>query len=199
MTRNRIATIYPRDRATMAAMGRCGHVSHDQLGNYLRDKRINDYLKSGLLQKVVYAKPGDRAQDRTCYKLTTQGREFCRRTLHMSEMYKPQSVTHDMGVADRYFLLTQQERESWQTETQARSLFEAHIEQLREQGHEQRANELWDKLREGAISPPDAIYTTKQGVHVAFEVVTNNYGQEEISEKLEFIEELELTYSEFRV
>lgn len=199
MPRNRITTIYPRDRHAMAALGRCGHVSHDQLGTYLRDKRISDYLKSGLLQKVVYAKPGDRAQDQACYKLTTKGREFCRHTLRMSEMYRPQSITHDMGVADRYFSLTQQERDSWQTETEARTLFEAHIEQLREQGDEERANELWDKLREGAISPPDAIYTNTQGVQVAFEVITNNYGEEEISEKLEFIEEMELSYSESRV
>lgn len=199
MSRKRIDRIYPRDRAAMAALGRTGHISHQQLGEFLRDKRISDYCKEGLLQKTVQSKPGDGQEDKICYRLSTTGREFCRRELHMDGMYRAQSVTHDMGLADRYFSLTQEERNTWQTESQAREEMKDHIEQLREQGNEARANALWDKLEKGEISPSDAIYTTSQGVCVAFEVITTHYGHEEILEKMEFCEELELAYSQSRV
>ena len=40
-------------------------------------------------------------------------------------------------------------------------------------------------MQEGLLSMPDAVYTREDGVSVAFEVTTGNYGNEEIAAKEE--------------
>ena len=101
----------------------------------------------------------------------------------MTRLYSAQNPAHDLVLADRYFSLSESERETWQTESQSREIINAHIRHLREQGNEEHARELWDKLQDGRLSMPDAVYTRADGVSVAFEVVTNNYGQAELEAK----------------
>ena len=69
-------------------------------------------------------------------------------------------------------------------------MFNEHIQQLRDQGEEERAQELWDKYQDGQISMPDAVYTRSDGVTVAYEVINNSYGEAEISAKEEAAEAL---------
>lgn len=181
-----IDRIYPRDWKVFGALSKCGHASHEQLREFVRDKRLSTYEKAGLIGRVPYHRAGSGSEDRTCYRLTSAGREFCRKQLHMSGMYHAQSVAHDMGLADRYFSLSQEERDSWQTESQVRDMYEQYLDQLRDQGQEELAQSLWDKLQEGETSPPDAVYTTESGEQIVLEVVTNNYGETELAEKSEF-------------
>lgn len=141
------------------------------------------------MERSIYSQPGSRDSDRECYRLTAKGRDLCRRELSLST-YNAQNPAHDLTIADRYFSLSVTERETWQTETQCRDLLAEHIQQLRNQGDEDRVAEIWDKLKEGAISMPDAIYTSDSGVVVAYEVVTGNYGQEDIEAKEEAAETL---------
>lgn len=177
--------VYLRDMKALGALARCGHASHEQLKEYVKDKRLTTYQRAGLVARVPYNRPGS-GEGRTCYRLTTAGREFCRQELHFTAMYQPQSVAHDMGIADRYFSLSLQERDSWQTETQVRNMYAQHMDNLRDQGQEELAQSLLDRLQAGEVSPPDAIYTTEGGEQIVLEVTTNNYGEAEISEKIEF-------------
>ena len=190
MSKHHITNIYPRDVNALSALGRCGYVTHEQLNTFLRDKRIDGYCKDGLLERTVYSRPGSREQDQTVYRLSRTGREFCRKELSMSRLYSAQNPSHDLSLAERYFALTPSERDTWRTETQSREDIENRIDQLREQGENDRAEQLADQLRTGEISMPDAVYTTSDGVTVAFEVVTNNYGLEEIEAKEEAAEVL---------
>lgn len=152
----RITTIYPRDRKALSALSRCGYLNRDQLSQFLRNKRIESYCKDGLITKSVYSQPGSKANDREVYRLTSKGRDFCRRELSLNRLYSAQNPAHDLVLADRYFSLSESERETWQTETQSREIINAHIQQLREQGDEEHARELWDKLQNGRLSMPDA-------------------------------------------
>ena len=165
-------------------MARCGYVSREQLGEFLREKRVQSYCKDGLVEKSIFSRPGAKAQDIEVYRLTKAGRELCRRELPLST-YCAQNPAHDLALADRYFSLSQAERESWRTESQSREDVCREIRQLREQGEEERAGELWAKMQEGLLSMPDAVYTREDGVSVAFEVTTGNYGNEEIAAKEE--------------
>ena len=141
------------------------------------------------MEKSIYSRPGARTQDVEVYRLTKAGRELCRRELSLST-YCAQNPAHDLALADRYFSLSQTERETWRTEGQSREDVYSEIRQLREQGEEERAGELWAKLQEGQLSMPDAVYTREDGVSVAFEVTTGNYGNEEITAKEEAAEAL---------
>ena len=189
MAKKRITTIYPRDKGALSALARCGYVSREQLGVFLREKRVQSYCKDGLIAKSIYSRPGTKAQDVEVYRLTKAGRELCRRELSLST-YCAQNPAHDLALADRYFSLSQTERETWRTEGQSREDVYSEIRQLREQGEEERAGELWAKLQEGQLSMPDAVYTREDGVSVAFEVTTGNYGNEEITAKEEAAEAL---------
>lgn len=109
---------------------------------------------------------------------------MCRRELSMSNLYNAQNPTHDLALADRYFSLPPSERETWRTESQCRVAFQESIRQLYEQGNEERARELWARYQEGHITMPDSTYVC-DGVTVAFEIITDHYGREEIAAKEE--------------
>lgn len=190
MPKKHITTLYPRDVKALSALARCGYVDREQLGEFLRNKRIEGYCKDGLVERSVYSRPGSREHDREVYRLTAAGRSLCRRELSMSNLYSPQNPAHDLALAGRYFSLSEAERETWRTESQSRDALEEHIHQLRDQGEEARAEQLWEGLRSGSLSMPDAVYTTSEGVTVAFEVITNNYGQAELEAKEEAAEAL---------
>lgn len=190
MSKKYITTLYPRDIKVLSALGRCGYVDREQLGEFLRNRRIEGYCKDGLLERSVYSRPGGREHDREVYRLTTAGRSLCRRELSMTHLYSPQNPAHDLTLANRYFSLSEAERETWRTESQSRDTLEEHIRQLRDQGEEERAEQLWEALRSGALSMPDAVYTSSEGITVAFEVITGNYGQVELEAKEEAAEAL---------
>ena len=118
----RITTIYPRDRKALSALSRCGYLNRDQLSQFLRNKRIESYCKDGLITKSVYGQPGSKANDREVYRLTSKGRDFCRRELSLNRLYSAQNPAHDLVLADRYFSLSESERETWQTETDRKSV-----------------------------------------------------------------------------
>lgn len=180
----RITILYPRDTRALGALARCGYVTEDQLKQAgLRDKRISSYEKDGLVERSIYSQPGSREEDQPVYRLTAVGRDLCRRELCMTHLYSAQNPGHDLAIADRYFSLTPDERSTWKTEAECRDIFAEHIRQLRDQGEEERAEELWNKLQDGLLSMPDAIYQPQGGPEICFEVVTNGYGQEEIQAK----------------
>lgn len=189
--------IYPRDMKALGVLAKVGHASQDQLHEFVRDKRLYTYEKAGLIGRVPYNRPGDRDRDQICYRLTRAGREFCRNELHFSDMYKAQSVAHDMGLADRFFALTPTERDSWLTESQVRDMYQQYIDKLRDQGEEETAKSLWDSLESGQVSPPDGCYTADTGEQVVVEVVTNNYGEAEIQEKINFVENMGVSWNSF--
>ena len=135
------------------------------------------------IEKSIYSQPGTSEHDQEVYRLTSKGRDFCRRELSICRQYSAQNPAHDLALADRYFSLSETERETWRTESQSRDAVKEYIQQLREQGEEERSRELWERLEDGRLSMPDAVYTRSDGVSVAFEVVTNNYGREELEAK----------------
>lgn len=191
MAKKHIQNIYPRDRNALTTLAKCGYTTHEQLREFLRDKRISGYCKDGLIEKSVYSQPGSKGEDKTVYHLTSKGRDLCRRELSIDHIYSAQNPAHDLPLTTRYLSLTEHERATWKTETQCRDILLGHIRQLRNQGEEERAGELWEKMREGRISMPDALYTASGGVSMAFEVVTESYGQAEIEAKEEAAEALD--------
>ena len=198
IAKQHITTLYPRDIRALSALARCGYVTADQLReNGLRDKRIHSYCKDGLVERVTHSRPGGREADRECFRLSKAGRDLCREELSC-RLYNAQNPAHDLCLSDRYHAISPEERATWKTESECRDIFTEHIQQLRDQGEEERAQELWDMYQDGRISMPDAIYTRSDGVTVAYEVITNHYGEAEISAKEEAAEALGATIEYYR-
>ncbi len=193
MSKKHITTFYPRDYSVFSALARCGYVTETQLKEFVRDKRLLNYQKDGLVSKCLYSRPGDKKQDVVCYQLTDRGKEICRKLIGIDHIYSAASPKHDLALAERYFSLPKQSRETWRTEGDLRESFSEHISLMKAQGDFLRANELEDMLRNHEISMPDAAYTTESGDEVAFEVITNNYGEAEIQAKEAAAVELGIT------
>ncbi|KEQ21578.1 hypothetical protein ET33_35445 [Paenibacillus tyrfis] len=149
-----VTQFFNRDRLAFTALYRTGHVSPEQLYQCgLADSRINNLIRDGHFEKVAYKQRG---QIRECYKLTKLGRETATRYWGLERSYRAQSPAHDLALAEKYFSLPQEIRETWSTESQIRDQFMEQLSVLRDQGKEAEAA-LYEKMLErGLLSMPDA-------------------------------------------
>lgn len=192
-----ITQFFNRDRLAFTALSRVGHVTREHLKMCgLADSRIKNYLKDGLIEKVAY-RDGNEAGE--CYKLTRLGREIAEKHWSIRDHYHAQTPKHDLALANKYFSLPEPLRDTWRTETQIRDMFQEKLSQLREQGEEQLSKMYEDMLNKSLISMPDAVYTNEQGVQVAYEVITNSYGQAELQAKEAFVAIMKTDYETMRI
>ncbi|NOU53716.1 hypothetical protein HN020_02720 [Brevibacillus borstelensis] len=192
-----ITQFFNRDRLAFTAMFKTGHVSLEHLRSCgLVDSRIKNLIRDGHMEKVAYKKNG---KTKECYKLTKSGRETAARLWGLSCAYHAQSPIHDLAIAEKYFSLPQELRESWKTETQIRHEFEEQISNMRKEGNEAEAKLYEDMLNKKLISMPDGIYTDSTGTEVAYEVLTNSYGIEELRSKETYVSIAGYRYETIRV
>jgi len=127
------------------------------------------------------------------------GRETAAHLWALSWAYHAQSPIHDLAIAEKYFGLSEELRESWITETQIRNEFLEKLESLREQEKEVEAKLYENMLNKGLISMPDAAYVNESGQIAGFEVITNSYGIEELMAKEALVQIMGYQYETTRV
>lgn len=171
-----------RDQKALMSISKCGHVSHNQLQNFIADSRIKNYCRDGLVTKEVFNKTN--GEQMVGYKLTSDGKRFIEKNYGFNEHQVAQSLIHDLGISDKYFSLTEKEQSTWQTETQLRDQLQEQINELRNLEVD-RYNELIEMMERREISVPDCSYTIG-GVTITYEVVTNSYGRAELQAKEEY-------------
>ncbi|KIL38669.1 hypothetical protein SD70_24775 [Gordoniibacillus kamchatkensis] len=192
-----IAQFFNRDRLAFSALARAGHVSHKHLQACgLADRRIKNLISDGYIEKVVY-KRGNHIKE--CYKLTKIGRKTASCIFGLSQAYHAQSPAHDLAIAEKYFSLPVELREYWKTESQIRDQFLEQLNDLRDQGKEAEAKLYEDMLNKGLISMPDAVYVNKEGSTIAFEVITNSYGEAELQAKEALVQIMNYKYDTTRI
>lgn len=182
MTKKYIKNYMYRDKQALISISRCGHVSHQELNNFVKDSRIKNYCRDGLVQKEVFNTTN--GEQLIGYKLTKEGKSFIEKNYGFTGHQHPQSLIHDLGISDKYFSLKEVERETWKTETELRTQLDEELERMRN-SEVDRWHELTEKLKEREISVPDCSYTTG-GVEIVYEVVTNSYGRAEIEAKEQY-------------
>lgn len=153
-------------------------------------------VRDGHFEKVMYKSKGKVEE---CYRLTKLGRETANHLWCLERQYHAQSPTHDLAVADKYFSIPLELRESWKSESQVRHDFEQRLFAMREEGKEVLAKQYEEMLNRGLISMPDAVYTDENGKEVAFEIITNSYGIQELQAKEACIEIMNYQYEVKRV
>ncbi|WP_025676892.1 hypothetical protein [Paenibacillus massiliensis] len=192
-----VTQFFSRDRLAFTAMFKVGHVSHDHLHKCgLADRRIKNLIRDGHLEKIAYKQKG---KTNECYRLTKMGRETASRLWGLSHAYHAQSPVHDIALAEKYFCLSEEQWESWRTETEIRNQFIDRLEFLREQGKAVEAKLYEDQLNEGLISMPDATFVNESGQIIGFEVVTNSYGIEELMAKETLVQIMGYDYETIRI
>lgn len=191
MAKTYIKNFFYRDQKAFMSVDRCGHVTHEQLKNFVKDSRIKNYVRDGYMTREVFTKPNGTVMEG--YKLTRRGREFVEKNYGFRDHQHSQSLNHDLGIANKYFSLNEEQRETWRTETQLRNDFEDILNELYKTDYS-RYEELREQLENREISIPDCSYQSEQGIEIAFEVITNNYGVEEIQAKERYVEITKMNY-----
>ncbi|WP_268624916.1 hypothetical protein [Paenibacillus alvei] len=192
-----ITQFFERDRLAFTALLRTGHVSLEHLRQCgLADSRIKNLIRDGYYEKVVYKQSGEIKE---CYKLSKLGRAMGCRLWGLEKPYHAQNPTHDIAIAEKYFSISVECRDQWSTESQIRDKFQGQLNDLRSQGKEEVAKVYEDMLNRGLISMPDALYVDINGTEIAFEVVTNTYGQDEMRAKETLVEIMNYRYETTRV
>lgn len=171
-----ITKLLNRDYPVMEAMRAVGHLTEKHLKEDLgiAHNRIERYVASGWFKKDIHnTAEGERI---VSYTPTKKGFEYMREELHYSDIYKPQSVLHDLELADRYFSLSEEQRKTWITETQQQRELKELYEQLKQDDPDQ-ARELQD------FSACDGGYINDQGEVCLIEIITSTYTQSMIQAK----------------
>ncbi|HBH3439847.1 hypothetical protein PR262_08485 [Clostridioides difficile] len=188
MSKQYIKNFYNRDRLALTSLSKCGHCSTEQLKTFIADKRITNYLRDELVTREVLNK--NNGEQIEGYKLTAKGRDFIEKEWGIRNNYIAQSINHDIGIANKYFSLTEEERASWKTETELKLEFHERLNDLRVNDYE-KYKEVNKMIEDRLISVTDCSYI-KEGVEIYFEIITNSYGQAEIQAKERFIEFMDI-------
>lgn len=196
MSKQHIKNYYPRDQKALMGISRCGHARYESLKEIVADKRLWCYEKDNLVEKVTFN--SFNGKEEVGYKLTASGKRFVEREYGFSGHQTAQSLHHDLGISDKYFSQDEEHRELWKTETEARQRYEEEKERLRIEDYD-RFKEIEQMEQEHKISAVDAIIVNELGIEESFEVETNNYGQAEIQQKINFCEVLKISYESVRV
>lgn len=196
MKKQYIKNFYNRDRLALTSLSKCGHCSGEQLKEFIANKRITNYVRDELVVREVLNK--NNGEQIEGYKLTAKGRAFIEKEWGIKNHYIAQSINHDLGIANKYFSLTEQERESWKTETELKLDFHERLADLMVNDYS-RYEEVNKMIEDKLISVIDCSYV-EAGIEVYFEVITNSYGQAELQAKERFIEFMNIkTYETERV
>lgn len=157
------------------------------------DRRIKNFTRDGYIEKVSYLNKKTKNAE-FAYRLTDKGKTLCTNNVSVNSFYKSSSVNHDLGLANIYFSLEQENRDNWITENEWRDIFKEHIEKL-DFTERDRYREM---LENRQISPADGGYIDRTGNLVAVEIITSSYRQNDIQAKEVFAETLNAEYNQYR-
>lgn len=164
---SKIKKITTSDTRAFTALSKVGYLKPEHFKElHISDKRLNQYQKEGLLDNKTYYNQRE-GKVETSYYLTSKGQKYVSQNLAIKTFYHSNSASHDSKLADKYFSLTQEERDTWVSEVDLRL---AYPELNPSQGY----------------SPTDAQYTATTGTTTCVEVVTQNYSKEMIQQKIDF-------------
>lgn len=187
--------IFSRDKEFFTNLSNTGVVTQSHYKDAgISSSRIKAYLKAGLIEKTPKENGGEFG-----YKATSQGKDFAEKQwgIKRSESYTFQSLKHDRKLEHEYYKLDREQYE-WRTESQARDMFKEKIEEIRREDPVRAENieNMWDNKE---ISMPDAIIINREtNVITAIEVITNNYGEQQLQAKEAFVEIMNVEYKPVR-
>ena len=187
-----ITNINNRDIKALNFLWCTGYVKREHLLSCITKSRISNYEKEGLIIKDIHVTTSN--EKIIAYKFSKKGSELARNFLNRDSFYKSQSIIHDCKLSDRYFSLTEKERESWQTENELRDRFFQKLEGIKIEDN-QRYNELYNQYQNREISMPDCSYQAETGIEVFYESVTNSYKQIDLIAKERAVEVIKVNNS----
>ena len=183
---NRFANPRKPDIKAIKGMAVCGHVRAEYIEDIWSARRIRSFTEERLIEKVSYA---TKKGSIVCYKLTERGVNYAKKYIIPGhQIYASKSIVHDVYMSDHYFTkMSDTERETIKTETEIKSEFK-----------EMLVSGEISKYTYDSCSCVDFSYTSDSGEIIGYEVVTDNYTQQDIQAKQTFCRVYGCTYQEVR-
>lgn len=171
-----------RDKQAFKAGYICGHVREEQLLTIIAPNRLKTYKQNGWF-KEVKSENGERF-----LKFTKQGRDYVADHLGWNHAYIPKSINHDSILGNKFFSLSEAERESAKSETEVRNEL---MEKAFFVNEDSQKTEDYIKFLEEQTSPVDFTYervdeSTGEVETVGFEGVTASYTADDLQMKHNF-------------
>lgn len=171
-----------RDKQALKSGYACGHVKESQLLTIISENRLKTYKQKGWFKEVK----SDKGE--IFLKFTQEGRRFVSDRLGWDHAYVPKSITHDSILSNKFFSLSEAERESVKTETEVKNEL---IEKAFFTNEDSQKTNDYIKFLEEQTSPVDFVYErvdeiTGEVETVGFEAVTINYTAEDRQMKHNF-------------
>lgn len=209
---SKIKKINNRDRLAFEAIAKGGTISKDDLHSIISKTRASHWEHDKLFKEVSY---NDNSNNRyEGYSLTSEGKKYAERQFGITSCTKAKSssVIHDLKIGEKVMSIDEDKRGLSRTEEelwdklyeemrhrkeQIDELDEKRLDQSLSLQEREGYGKEWleadkeysrieEMLKNGEISAPDIAYTNSEGIEVCYEVLTANYGQDEINAKIEF-------------
>lgn len=184
--KNGLSHVYPKDKRCFSLLAKSGAMSKDTLHKLeITDNRIKSYKQAGLIKEVSVP---DRHGNGTkvFYELTDKkGKNFCRQECGIKHFISNGSASLHNAKVSEYLAdsLSKREMDSVLSERELHPFIESRLQEYLDKQKHDRYEELLDALKNNQLSMPDIIYKTEQETYEAIEVITDNYGNEEIEAK----------------
>lgn len=184
--KNGLSHVYPKDKRAFSLFSKSGAMSRDTLHKLeITDNRIKSYKQAGLIKEVsVPDKHGNGIK--TFYELTDKkGKDFCRQECNIKQFISNGNASIHNSKVSEYLAdnLSKKELDSAISEREMQPFIESRLQEYLDKQEHDHYEELIDALKNNQLSMPDIVYKTEQGTYEAVEIVTDNYGNEEIEAK----------------
>lgn len=184
--KNGLSHVYPKDKRAFSLFSKSGAMSRDTLHKLeITDNRIKSYKQAGLIKEVsVPDKHGNGIK--TFYELTDkEGKDFCRQECGIKHFISNGNASVHNSKVSEYLAdnLSKKELDSVISEREMQPFIESRLQEYLDNQEHNHYEELTDALKNNQLSMPDIVYKTEQGTYEAIEIVTDNYGNEEIEAK----------------
>ncbi len=178
--------IYPKDRRAFSLLAKSGTINKDTFHKLeISDNRIKSYKQAGLIKEVSV--PDKHGNDiKTFYELTDKkGKDFCRQECNIKQFISNGNASLHNSKVSEYLAdnLSKKEMDSVISEREIQPFIESRLQEYLDKQEHDHYEELIDALKNNQLSMPDIVYKTEQGIYEAIEIVTDNYGNEEIEAK----------------
>ena len=184
--KGKLSHVYDKDRRAFSLLSKSGAMSRDTFHKLeISDNRIKSYKQAGLIRETnVPDKHGNGIK--TFYELTDKkGKDFCRGECNIKHFISNGNASEHNSKVSEYLAdnLSKKELDSVISEREIQPFIESRLQEYLDKQEQDHYQELIDALKSNQLSMPDIIYKTEQGNFEAIEVVTDNYGNEEIESK----------------
>ncbi len=190
-----------RDKDSLRAVAKFGYLTREQILSFgMKANRLREMEKLNLF-KIDHYRDKQDGQYKEALRLTETGRKYVEekglvRREHMQQARK-NAIQHSIAQVDLFFKhYNKHDIERVASEPMQREMLMEHINNMTDR---ERANEILEQYKNRELSITDFAIIKDGKIEATYEIITDNYGEEEIQAKESFSEVMEVRLTSYRI